>query len=390
MGALRADRRRCERWFVSRGLPHLIDGYSVTEDVLTRAAPFLGLVVFAELFLTFGDRWTGWRQAVVFGAGAAALVGGLALVNRLRGRRWAARPDDIGLLEVVAFLIGPAVISAIAHPDRWVFGGVVALNVVLLTLAYVVTSWGLLPMIRWSTVQLWHQLNDVATLLVKSLPLLLLFSAFIFLNAEMWQVANDFTLPYFGLVAALLATIGSLFLSKSVRALAIDLARFSEWADVRRRCVGTPFEHLVPADDDPPPDTPELGKWSRLNVGMLLFVAQGIQVLLVAVLITGFYIVFGMLTVREGTILQWTTAGELTGSDDWAARVPLLGNEIIFTRQLVLVAGFIGLVSGLQFAVQVVTDKTYRDEFAADMTDELRQTLAVRAVYHRCLVDPDD
>ena len=142
--------------------------------------------------------------------------------------------------------------------------------------------------------------------------------------------------------------------------------------------------------DDPPPDTPELGRWSRLNVGMLLFVAQGIQVLLVAVLIAGFYVVFGMLTVREGTILQWTTAGELTGSDDWAARVPLLGNEVIFTRQLVLVAGFIGLVSGLQFAVQVVTDKTYRDEFAAEMTDELRQALAVRAVYHRCLVDPDD
>lgn len=390
MDGLRADRRRCERWFVHRGLPHLIDGYSATEDVLTRAAPFLGLVVFAELFLTFGDRWTGWRQAIVFAAGAAALVGVLAAINRLRGRRWAQRPDDIGPLEVLAFLLGPATISAIAHPDRWVFGGVVALNLALLAVAYVVTSWGLLPMIRWSTVQLWHQLNDVATLFVKSLPLLLLFSAFIFLNAEMWQVANDFTLPYFALVAALLATIGSLFVFKSVRALAIDLARFSDWDDVRPRCEGTPVEQLVPADDDAPPDAPELGRWSRLNVGMLLFVAQGIQVLLVAVLIAGFYVVFGMLTVREGTILQWTTAAELTRSADWAVRIPLLGDEVIFTRQLVLVAGFIGLVSGLQFAVQVVTDKSYRDEFAADMTGELRQALAVRAVYHRRLVDLDD
>ena len=97
-----------------------------------------------------------------------------------------------------------------------------------------------------------------------------------------------------------------------------------------------------------------------------------------------------MLTVREGTILQWTTAAELTRSADWAVRIPLLGDEVIFTRQLVLVAGFIGLVSGLQFAVQVVTDKSYRDEFAADMTGELRQTLAVRAVYHRRLVEHDD
>ena len=74
----------------------------------------------------------------------------LAAVNRLRGRRWAQRPDDIGLLEILAFVLGPATISAIAHPDRWVFGGVVALNLALLALAYVVTSWGLLPMIRWS------------------------------------------------------------------------------------------------------------------------------------------------------------------------------------------------------------------------------------------------
>jgi len=261
------------------------------------------------------------------------------------------------------------------------------LNVALLALAYVVTSWGLVPMIRWSTVQLAHQLNDVATLLVKSLPLLLLFSAFIFLNAEMWQVANDFTLPYFGLVAGMLTIIGSLFVFKSVRAFAIDLARFSDWSDVRERCAGTPVEAMVPGDDEHPPDSPELSRWSRLNVGLLLFVAQGIQVVLVATLIAAFYVIFGMLTVREDTILQWTTVAELTSSDDWAVRIPLMGEEVIFTRQLVLVAGFIGLVSGLQFAVQVVTDKAYREEFAADMTEEIRQALAVRAVYHRRLID---
>ena len=370
-----------------RGLPHLIDGYSATEDVLTRAAPFLGLVVFAELFLSFGDRWKGWSQAAVFVAGVAVLAGVLAVVNKLRGRRWSQRPDNIGPLEVLGFLLGPAVVTAFAHPDRWVLAGVVVLNVVLLVFAYVVTSWGLLPMIRWSTVQLGHQVNDMATLLVKSLPLLLLFSAFIFLNAEMWQVANDFTLPYFGLVAGLLAVIGSLFVFKSVRALAIDLARFSEWSDVRDRCGGTPVEPFVPGDDEPPPDAPALSRWSRLNVGLLLFVAQGIQVVLVATLIAAFYVVFGMLTVREDTILQWTTVAELTRTDDWAVRIPLLGEEVIFTRQLVLVAGFIGLVSGLQFAVQVVTDRAYREEFAAEMTDEIRQALAVRAVYHRRLVD---
>ena len=78
---------QCERWFVRRGLPHLIHDYSATDDIFTRMAPFLAFVVFAEFFLAFGDRWTGWSQAVAFGAGIAALLGGIALVNRIRGRR---------------------------------------------------------------------------------------------------------------------------------------------------------------------------------------------------------------------------------------------------------------------------------------------------------------
>ena len=68
--------------------------------------------------------------------------------------------------------------------------------------------------------------------------------------------------------------------------------------------------------------------------------------------------------------------------------LPLWSGELLFSRQLVLVAAFIGLFSGLQFAVSVVLDSSYRSEFAEDMTEELREALAVRAVYHRTLV-PD-
>ena len=121
-------------------------------------------------------------------------------------------------------------------------------------------------------------------------------------------------------------------------------------------------------------------------MALLLFVAQAIQILLVALVITAFYLLFGLLTVREETLLQWTTAGELTRSADWAGRWSVFGDQLVFTRQLVLVSTFIGLMSGLQFAVQLVTDDAYRDEFADDMTGEIRTALAVRAVYLRRLV----
>ena len=52
------ERDRCERWFVRRGLPHLTDDYTATDDIFTRMAPFLAGVVFLEFFLAFGDRWT--------------------------------------------------------------------------------------------------------------------------------------------------------------------------------------------------------------------------------------------------------------------------------------------------------------------------------------------
>ena len=382
------ERDRCERWFVRRGLPHLIDDYTATDDIFTRMAPFLAGVVFLEFFLAFGDRWTGWSQAVAFLGGIAALVGGVVLVNRIRGRRSFQLPDDIGVWELALYVVLPIVPTVIGSQGSAADNAisVVAFNLVLLVVGYVVTSWALIPMMRWSFGQVRRQVTDVANLAMKSLPTLLIFSAFIFINAEMWQVANDFTLPLFGMVMLLLVGIGGIFIFVSVRRLTVDLARFSAWGDVRPRCANTPVEEIIPADDEPAPDTPPLVRRAEWNVNLLLFVAQGIQVLLVSLVITTFYVVFGLLTVREETLLQWTTVGELTYERDWAVDIAIFGTDLIFTRQLLLVALFIGMFSGLNFAVQVITDDTYREEFIADMTAEVRDALAVRAVYHRRLV----
>ena len=364
------ERDRCERWFVRRGLPHLIDDYTATDDIFTRMAPFLAGVVFLEFFLAFGDRWTGWSQAVAFLGGIAALVGGVVLVNRIRGRRSFQLPDDIGVWELALYVVLPIVPTVIGSQGSAADNAisVVAFNLVLLVVGYVVTSWALIPMMRWSFGQVRRQVTDVANLAMKSLPTLLIFSAFIFINAEMWQVANDFTLPLFGMVMLLLVGIGGIFIFVSVRRLTVDLARFSAWGDVRPRCANTPVEEIIPADDEPAPDTPPLVRRAEWNVNLLLFVAQGIQVLLVSLVITTFYVVFGLLTVREETLLQWTTVGELTYERDWAVDIAIFGTDLIFTRQLLLVALFIGMFSGLNFAVQVITDDTYREEFIADMT----------------------
>ena len=377
-----------ERWFVRRGLPHLIHRYSATEDVFTRMAPFLALVVFLEFFLAFGDRWTGWAQALAFAVCLAAFVGAIAAVNRIRGRRPFALPDDLGPWELALYVLLPVVPTVIGSQSSvWDnIISVVGFNLIVLGVGYVITTWGLFPMMRWSVGSVRRQINDVATLAMKTVPTLLVFSAFIFINAEMWQVANDFTLPLFAMVTALIVGLGAVFVFVSVRRLTVDLARFSAWSEVRPRCVGTPVADVVPADDDPAPDAPALPRRAEMNVSLLLFVAQAIQIFLVSLVVTIFYVIFGLLTVREDTLRQWTTADEFTADRDWAWDFAVFGADLLFTRQLLLVAAFIGMMSGLNFAVQIVTDQAYRAEFAEEMTSEVRDALAVRAVYHRTLV----
>ena len=108
-----------ERWFVRRGLPQLIDGYAATTDVFTRMAPFLTLVVFLEFFLVFGDRWEGRAQAVAFFGGIGALVVGVAVVNRIRGRRGFTLPDQVGPWELSIFVVLPVVPAVIGASGGW-------------------------------------------------------------------------------------------------------------------------------------------------------------------------------------------------------------------------------------------------------------------------------
>lgn len=375
-----------ERWFRRRGLPMFIEDYSVKEDILTRMFPFMGLVMFAELFLSFGDQWSGGAQLAAFGAGAALVVGAFVGVNLLRRRRPFQLPDDVGAPEVALYLALPVIPSIIGNTDNPLTAVLrtLGLNAALLIVAFVVTRWGLVPMLRWAATQMILQVGHLSTLALKSLPLVLLFSAFIFLNAEMWQVANDMTLLAFVGIVALVVGIGGAFVLLSVRRIGVDLESFESWTEVTELLAGTPMATAGVLSPEGPPMV-ALSRRGRWNLTLRLFVAQSTQILLVSTVTTLFYVLFGVLTVRENTVLQWTTVGELTTGRDWLVDLDVLGNTYVFTRQLVVVATFIGLVSGLQFTVQVLTDPSYRRDFAQDMTVGARRALAVRAAYLEAL-----
>ncbi len=294
-------------WFVDRGVPHLMPNYSASEDIFTRMFSFLLVVTFAQLFLTFTPDLEGWDQAFWFGLGVVVVLAALAIVNRIRGRRWNQIPNDIGVLELSIFVLVPPLLRALTTEDYTDFPQWVAINLVILGIAYFITSYGLFPMIPWALRQMWSQLAGITNLFAKSLPLLLLFSAFLFVNAEIWQVASDVPLIFFVIVVVFISLIGVLFIGLGLRHTLDDLNSFGSWDQVQLLCRNSPIGELEPPAEPSQPSPAALSRGERVNLALLLLVAQLIQVALVSIMVAVFYVVFGVFTVGEDTILQWTT-----------------------------------------------------------------------------------
>ncbi|MCY4193316.1 MAG: hypothetical protein OXF04_03335 [bacterium] len=373
-------RQSVERWFIRRGVPHVIHDYRASTDVFTRAAPFLALVFLIEIFASFGDRFDGWAQFGVFWAGAAIALGAAGALNRLRGRRLFQLPDRVGAIELAVFVLVPPVLPALFSDDRLSdTAGLAVVNIALIAGAYGVVSFGLLPMLRWAVSYSASQIALIGRLVGRILPLLLVFSAFLFLNAEVWQVAHDFTGHYYAIVLGAFAVVALGSVAVRVPSELGELARFDSWEETCELIDGCDSP-LAPAE--PPLDfsisaIAPLERMDRVNLGLLMFAAQAVRVVLVGVVIGLFYVAFGLLAVREATIVSWVAADALNP----LARFGLFGSELVFTWELLAVSGFIATLSALQFAVSTVTDKAYREHFYDDMANEIREVLATRALY---------
>ena len=377
--------RRTERWFVKRGLPHFIDEYRATTDVWTRAAPFLFVIFLAELAFTLDEDREGFEELLPLLGGLAIFLTVITLVNVLRGRSPLQRPDKVGTPELAVFVLVPPMLPAIFGHDRTTDPfGAVALNLTILVVVYVVTSYALVPMTRWALSQMFRQLADVADLMVRSLPLLLLFATFLFLTTEIWQVAADLEAPVFLIVAGMFLLIGSAFLIIRQRQEVQRVSRFASWAEVHESCGSAPTCDLEVAGLPEPPHPPPLGKRARLNVALVLVFTQGVQIVLVGLVVGLFYLAFGLVAVREATLQSWV------GEDlDVIGEATIFGTDILFTWDLVRTCLLVAAFSALQFTFSALTDETYRKEFFEGILVEMRESLATRALYVEVLVgDP--
>ncbi|MGH9030720.1 MAG: hypothetical protein ACRDY4_04065 [Acidimicrobiia bacterium] len=368
--------RDTEHWFVRRGLPHFIDDYSATRDVLTRAVPVLTLIFLVEVANAPKRSFPLWLDAVAVAVGFAILLGAWMVANVLRHRPLLARPDSVGVFEVAVFVLAPPAIPL-------VFGGqwrsaivTAAVNLGLLGAIYLVTSYGVVPMTRWGATETVRELNAVVGLFVRALPLLLLFVTFLFLTAEVWQVSDELDGPFYWIVLGLFVVIGVLFAVIRLPRVIDELSDFESWDVVVGRVEETPVAQVASEVARPVVEAPALSNRQWGNVGLVVLFSQGLQVILVTVMIGLFLVGFGMVVVTEPTIETFV------GSEPHVlATLDLWGRHMVLTEELLRVAGFLAVFSGFYFAISVLTDTKYREEFLEEIVGEMRRSLAVRAVY---------
>jgi hypothetical protein len=372
--------RDTERWFLSRGVPHLIADYNAAEDVFTRALPLLTAIFLFSMVSALDREFTIEQNILVVIGGFVLLIGIWAAVNWMRGiRPLLKRPDRVGYSELVVFVFGPALVPVVFGAQFSTAAFVVVGNVALLLVVYFGASYGVIAITTWAVRHLLRDIAGAVRIGMRALPLLLLFNAFLFINAEVWQVTSriDVTLLLAGL--GLFVLLGGLFLTSRLPGEVKDLATFDSWSEVHRLCVGTPMEGRAGTEDIP--DYP-LTRRQRGNVGLVIVFSQAVLVLAVSVFIGAFFVAFGLLIMNPDTLVQWT---ERPLNELYSAS--FRGDRIVLTEELLRAAGFLAAFSGLYFTVNAATEPTYRREFFDGLLQEVRQSIAVRKVYLRAIED---
>jgi hypothetical protein len=370
-----------ERWLVDRGVPHLVEvrSDSAVRDAWTRALPLL-VAAYLLLGLNALDlrNWSVARNLLGAAAVLVMLIAAWVISNRLRGVASFDRPTKIDKPELALFLLGPLV-PAVAFGQYSDALETFALGVILLVAIYLWSSYGVGALVRWGVRRSGGQLSGLGPLVAKALPLLLLFNTFLFINAEVWELAGTLDGAAYVVVVLTFFLLGAGFVVSRVPGYIRAENHFDSWDEVATHVVDTPAGAVVLPHTGTPDDPMRLRQ--RFNIGLIVLFGQAIQITLVVAALTAFFVFFGFMSITADTALGWTGLAELPV----VFETSFGGRTLVLSEPLIRVSGFLGAFTGMYFTVVLSTDDTYRNEFAHDVGPEIHQILAVRSAYHVAL-----
>jgi hypothetical protein len=369
--------REIERWFVRRGVPHFVE--SSTEgsalDVWSRSLPLL--IAFYFLRSLNALRLEDWSWETNVAAAFVVLAIAVAtwvLSNRLRGKASFARPTDIDAPELVLFLVGPAVPALLFGQPGDALESILT-GAIVLGLIYVWSSYAIGALLRWGARTGATELSRLVPLVSRALPLLLGVNTFLFINAEVWEVAGTLDGAVYVITIGVFVLLGSIFAFSRMPSLISELNRFDTWEEIGAATSDTPA-HDIALPSGPAPHDP-LRPRQKLNIGLMILFGQALQITLVVVALIGFFVLFGWLAISEETASNWTRSSpaNVIASTDVGDR------QLVVTEPLLRVAIFLGAFSGMYFTVVLTTDETYRGQIVDVVGPQIRAALAARTAY---------
>jgi hypothetical protein len=316
------DIAKCESWFEDNGLPYFVEaGHDAIQRALAprRVWAWVGLV--AGLSIVAGTV-VGWSL-----------------------QSWTAALD--------ASVAAAAVVS----------------------LARFVRVFRVVRIARWAARHSWTNRRLLVPLATRALPFLILFITFLFINTEVWMVASAMGARLLWICVGIFALIAVAFLQQPFRDEIDRVGTELEGERLVETCAGTPVASAAREIQDEPRLLAEvagirLPLLQRRNLFLMLFITQAIQVILLAMVVFAFFVVFGAVAIRPAVI------------QSWLGHPPTyLVEPLNLSRELLRVAVFLSAFAGLYFTVQAVIDTTYRREFFSQVSHGLEQAVGVRKVY---------
>jgi len=395
------DLRAVETWFRRRGLPLVVQKRLRGNALLQRSTSAMVFVVLLDPLITLlADLFSASQREVtrrtedpLFVIVVLAIGVGIPVLPVLAGwlvSRWLRAMGEVGKLVIawivlVVNVVGLPVIEQATDLRDGVWAPI-AINAasVLLLLGFVYVGAG--SILGWGVRHALRQLGAIGTMASRALPLLVLVVMFSFFAAEVWQMANSLGRKRLWLVVAALAILAVLFmmsvLSDELKALA-DRAKAGTFTDLGTLLHKTPLAGTEEGTGVAQP----LSRSERLNVSLVLFVAQALQVLMLATLTFCLFMVLGILTMKTDVIASWVQVEKADLQPG-----TLFGFELPVPNALVQVSIFLSMFAGLYFAASAATDAHYRKSFFEPLLDDVQVSLAARQVYlahHRRIAYPD-
>lgn len=389
------QRRAAENWFRRRGLPLVVRGRLRGAALLQRTIPAIVVLLALDPLLSVLARLVGvgdgtgtdpaevQRRLTDTGYAALALVltaaavvipvllGWLALRwQRILGPRWQHR------LTAAAFGLYLLVLPLIEHLNDlrggFLSGVAINLGIALLLIGSVYAGAG--SILGWALRGALRQVGAVGTLASRALPLLLLFVLFAFFAGELWQAADRLGRGQLWVVVAFFAALCGLFIGATLADELREIGerrRAADIAELLPMLRGTPLagaaERARPGGDHP------LSAAERVNVALVLFFAQALQIATFCLLVFAFFLVFGTLAVTDEVQQAWAGAPPEPGY--------LFGVRLPASNALVQVSIFLAVFSGLYFAASTATDPHYRKAFFEPLLADVAVSMAAREVY---------